>query len=171
MKNSKILKLFILVFFCCSKNLYAQPLQKIKSLILNADSIVVVSHIAPPTIITNKKPEEYKLVLNNQINSRFIKERKLINSDTVQELANFLTIPFRDSIIEESNCFFYPHHSIYIFHRKKLSYIHICFRCEDIECSPDIKLPVNDFDQATWRRMKDFLKAQGLTYGFNEEDP
>ena len=53
---------------------------------------------------------------------------------------------------------------------KKLSYIHICFQCEDIECSSDIKLPENDFDQATWQKMRLFLKSQGLNYGFNEED-
>jgi hypothetical protein len=170
MKYSKTLRIFIVLFFCCSKYLYAQPLQKLKSLILNADSIILVSHVAPPTIIINKKPEDYQLVLNNQINSRFIKERKLIDSATIIELANFLTIPFRDSIIEESSCFFYPHHSIYIFHGKKLSYIHICFQCEDIECSSDIKLPENDFDQATWQKMRLFLKSQGLKYGFNEED-
>jgi hypothetical protein len=168
MKHSKIISIILILI---NGNLYSQSLQKLKLLILNADSVILTSHISPPSIITGLHPNDYKLVLNGKVNPKFVKERKRINKASKIELANFLTYPFRDSIIEESNCFFYPHHSIYIFKHKRISYIHICFRCEDIECSRDINLPINDFDRVTWKKMEDFLKAEGFKYGFNEDDP
>jgi len=170
MRHLQSIILFILLFFS-SIDLYSQSLQKLKSLILNADSVILTSHTAPlPVVIKGQNKQDYKLVVNNQVNLRFIKERRKINDAAIKELATFLCVPFRDSIFQESKCFFYPHHSIYIYHKGILSHIHICFQCEDIECSPDIEFPENDFDQETWKKMKSFLKSEGLNYGFNAQD-
>jgi len=163
--------LLSLLLFCFSSGLtYGQSLTKIKQLILQSDSVILTSHISPPQIISkNDDPNDQKVVLNNKINPKLIKEQKIISDSSRKYLAHFITKPFRDNLIEEGKCFI-PHHTIYIFKKSKISWINICFLCGEIECSTDIKFPEEDFDQATWKKLSEFFKSQGFKYGFDTDD-
>lgn len=163
----KIYCIILLSFICL--NSYGQSLVKIKRMFLQADSVILTSHSYSGVINDNEDPNDRKLVLNGSINSKFIKEQKRITDSSVKYLATFITRPFQDKTIEES-CF-NPHHTIYIFKGKTISYIDICFGCQEILCSEDINFPEEDFDRATWKKLEKFFRLQQFKYGFDIDDP
>ena len=163
--------LFAIFIACFTQlGLGAQSLVKIRSIFLKADSVVLTGHAYRGMIVSKEEgPDDRKLVLNGNINPKFIKEQKRITDPDVKYLASFVTKPFKDKMIEES-CF-NPHHTIYIFKRKTVSYIDICFGCQEILCSADIQFPDKDFDRATWKKLEKFFRTQGFKYGFDENKP
>jgi hypothetical protein len=171
MKHFISIPVCILLLLLHTSNASAQKqLTKIKSMLLNADSILLTSHIAPSAIIMeNEDPNDRKLVINDSINTKFIKERKLIDKTTILQLASLITKPFRDDVIYEGRCFI-PHHTIYVFKNRLISYIDICFHCQEIMCSEDIIFPQEDFDQLTWKNLEKFFLRQGFKYGFSDDD-
>lgn len=132
-----------------------------------SDSILIVSYKAPSPIRFNNKEEPDQIINNGKLNDIVIKERRSLNASQKKQLKKILSLPFRDSLIDRAMCFL-PRHSILIFAKGKISYIHLCFQCKEIETSSDIKIPNNDFDQATWKKLMLFLKNNGLKYGYNE---
>jgi hypothetical protein len=166
-------RLFFGIIFCLLSsitNCYGQSLRRIKSLILRADSVILTSHICPFPIKTKEDKNNWELVLGNRINPQFIKEQKKLTDLSRKYLANFITQPFKDSILEKGMCFM-PHHTVYIFTMTRISWIDICFLCGEIETSADIKFPQKDFDSLTWKKLKIFFKAEGIKYGYRTKDP
>src|SRR4051812_40038437 len=89
------------VFFLCllyTNFISAQnQLVRIKTLFLKADSVILTSHIAPPEVIQqNEDINDRKLIVNGSINTKFIKERKLIDAPSILHLATVITKSFTD---------------------------------------------------------------------------
>jgi len=131
----------------------------LKSKLLSADSIVLISY----SHIQGKG--DRKAILNDQMNLINLKEYISVKKSGTIELASILTTPFKDNRIEEMGCFD-PHHTIYIFKKRIISYITVCFECEEIVVSDDLDIPENDFDKATWKKLKSFFRKQGIKYGY-----
>lgn len=162
---------FILLFFASflnSQNVKGQKIMStLKKKMITADSIVLVSHIAPPEIYRSgiDNPNDFKLLIKGKVNEKVIKEKKVLNNKLTGTLSNIVSHPFSDSIEEKGMCFI-PHHAILIYKSKKISFIDLCFLCQEFETSSDIKIPAGDFDLAIWKSLKLFFRKQGFKYGF-----
>ena len=54
-----------------------------------------------------------------------------------------------------------------IFKKRVISFITVfSFECEKIVVSDDLDIPENDFDKATWKKLKSFFRRHGIKYGY-----
>jgi len=156
------LKLSLIIYFFVGLpiiNSIGQTNNSLKSKLLNADSIILISYS------NSQDKGDRKSILNDQMNLLNLKEYISVKKSGRIELASMITAPFKDNRIEEMGCFD-PHHTIYIFKKRIISYITVCFECEEIVMSDDIDIPENDFDKATWKKLKLFFRKHGIKYGY-----
>jgi hypothetical protein len=157
--------IFFISFFFSITVSGQKKVSSFKKMLL-ADSVLLISHAS-----TSLKPRyemsptQYRLILNGKVNQNIIIERKIIKGKSLQYLSKLLNASFKDNSIEKGRCF-NPRNTIFIFKGKKISFIDICFECREIESSKDIKIPENDFDNATWEKLEHFFKENGFVYGF-----
>ena len=100
---------------------------------LNADSVILLSHHSPNMPIRNPKTGEYykksiPFIVDDTINyETSVQERKQLNRKETEELIAILTLPAIDDVIE-SMCF-QPRNAIVFFKRNKMSCFDFCFDC------------------------------------------
>ena len=137
-----------------------------QSKLLNADSVLIVSHKATAgeaMIDDNEKIHPpAKLIVKNKLNQAIIHEIVKITQPALQELSEILIRPFEDSVIEMANCYI-PHHTIIIYKNEKISSIEICFDCMRYYASKDLQFN-ESFDKRKWTELNSFFKKQGLEY-------
>ena len=138
----------------------------LQSKLLNADSVLIVSHKATAgeaMIDENEKIHPpAKLIVKNKLNQAIVHEKLKITHPALQNLIEILIRPFEDSVIEMGNCYI-PHHTIVIYKNEKISSIEICFSCMRYYASKDLQFNEN-FDKRKWNELNTFFKKQGLEY-------
>ena len=139
---------------------------------INADSIILVSHLTTYVPIVDDKTNErigsYHLVEKNKVNYKIIKERYSLNKKEADSIAKIIITPNNDSTIEDIRCFM-PHHGILIFKKSKCSYFDICFGCRHFITSKDIKLS-DELDDKTWNVLESFFRNRKLNYELTASD-
>ena len=169
-----VLTIFILVLsFSAASG--QKSLANLRLKLLNADSIVLVSHeltagIAIIDTVTKKDIPLPKLVNGSKRNEKIIRETVALNDFEKTELIKIITRPFEDSIITRAGCFL-PHHAILVYSGKKISFIDVCFGCRGIETSKDIKVTSDDFDDRKWEELFSLFKGLKFKYELDEEQP
>lgn len=130
-----LLSIFINVSFANGQIRKSQSLEKI---ILNADTVLIVSHEMTGIIIDDKdgKNTRVELITNGKLNYRFINERKTLNDSLRKQLSRVLLLKNQSFKIRMNKCYM-PQHAILIIKNHRLSYIDICFGCLKYETSDD----------------------------------
>jgi hypothetical protein len=159
--------IFIFLAFCPLYAISQGYNHFIKSKLLQADSVIIVSHqiTAGVKIINDSTAEEIplpELIIHGKPNETIIKERQVINGKYLDTLINILDRPFLDKTITTSKCFM-PHHAIFIHKNGKTSFFEICFSCNGFETSTDLN-SVYAFDTRKWTELFNFFKNRGLKY-------
>ena len=135
--------------------------------IQSADSVILVSHEATAGEVirddeTGKSTPPPQLFLKGKLNTEIIKERKVLNALAVQQLKELIIRPFEDSIISSVMCYF-PHHSILIYKKKRISHLELCFGCHKFKTSQDLK-ELGYFDKRKWKELFAFFKLNDMKY-------
>ena len=105
----------------------------LKEDMLNADSVILLSHHSPNMPIRNPKTGEYykksiPFIVHDTINyETSVQERRQLNRKETEELITILTLPAIDDDIQ-SMCF-QPRNAIAIFKGNKMSCFDFCFDC------------------------------------------
>lgn len=139
----------------------------------NADSVVLVSHIDHTlNVLADGDVEAISrqpLVINSLPNNRIIKERRVINSSSLDTLVKILLLNSNDDSFEKASCYM-PHHTIFLFKENDLSYIDFCFQCQRFETSKDLLNAIVDIGNQKMEKIRLFYKSLGFNYklDFNE---
>lgn len=145
---------------------------KIYQKFVNADSVILVSHLTTYTPVVNEKKSErnysYRLVERNRVNYKIIKEYYKLDNIEIDSIAQIIITPNSDSIIEDIKCFI-PNHGIIIFKKGKCSFFDICFGCRHFVTSKDINLS-DELDDETWTRLESFFRNRKLNYDLTVTD-
>jgi hypothetical protein len=169
------MRFFCLIFLLsCSFQLKAQDyLQSLKLKIINADSVLLVSHETIPEVAaTNPKTlKPYplpKLLIKGKPNKTIIKQQVSLNKSQVIRLANLLSNP-NDSV-RYDGLGFESRHAIFVFESGIISYLDICFACRHLEHSKNIQIEDGDFTNAKWNELIVFFKEQGINFGWSQDE-
>lgn len=140
-------------------------LDSTKLKILQADTILLISH---KLLDKYKKYEDVynpQIVENGRPNKRIIRQQKVLNDTSRKYLANLLgRLP--NAVCKTAPCF-NPHHAILLFRRGAISVVNLCFECHTLETSPGIHLKVQDFDEQKWADLKSLFLSEGISQGFD----
>jgi hypothetical protein len=160
--NYKILPLVISVLLLNLIKSSAQGASIIEK-ISTADSVILVSHEYSGLMSSSsaEKNKSVNLISNGKLNSASIRERKKINTSQRDSLIKILSRPLDENSVSKQECF-EPHHAILIFKNNKLSYIDICFSCNDFRTSKDIN--IWGFDQQHWKELVKYFKSNGIKW-------
>jgi hypothetical protein len=163
-------------------------INKIKQKILEADSVVLISHILTrefaPKIkrdyekgtkkVNYKKwnslyPPAPSFLINGKINREIFVEKISLTNSGKASLINILIKISTPREIKAMQCDM-PRHSIIIYKNNKHSYIDICFGCKRINTSNDIDFSVIGIDDEKWGNLQKFFMANGIKKLYNVFD-
>ena len=190
-----LLSVFIATFYSCSSDrshqndtvkqkdsvaeIQNERYKNLASLILTADSVVIISHEIPKeyrpkiTIDTDlsgatskQKPKiesEKGLHYYDKgiINRKLTVEHLLLNDKNKRELAVILTTQ-PTQISNHYQCD-EPRHSVLIYKYNMEFYLLLCFTCQRTHSSPRLWISDSDFDNSKWQRLEMFLQKNNLT--------
>lgn len=159
----------VLLLFVFFKAQGQTALMALKTKLLTADSVVIVSHEHSLKIeaVDGKSYSPWQpLVKNGKPNPKVIHERKRLEDTAVQRLGEILMQTLKNSKIEMARCFM-PHHAVFLFSKGKLSFIDICFDCFRLAASRNIRISESDFDYQKWNNLYTFFVQSGLKYQLN----
>jgi len=164
----------LLVFLVLLEVSGQNRLNYLKTQLLSADSVIIVSHEATAGIgLVDEKTGKHlpppKLIVNGRLNETILHEKWVLKNTSIQRLSSIITRPFQDSVIERGMCFI-PHHAVVIFKKRKTSFVDICFGCRGIETSRDIKMTAWDIDFRKWEELRDFFKQHGMKFELEFEE-
>lgn len=152
-----------------------------RRLITMADSVILISHVTTKENHGKRdvteagtgdsiKPLVFPSFFTGQdINSAVIVQRLFLPKQDAVALANIIRKPVKPSQFGASPLCFEPHHAILIYSRGHLSYIDLCFHCNGLVTSSDLKLSNMAFKDGKWKDMKAFFLKHGLTYEMENE--
>jgi len=165
-----------LVFFSCNQSVDKQvQINNTKSIIdsqrevnllvrdklKNADSIVLISHQG--NIFDSIKGEVLpEMLIKGRINKSIITEQIKISNKAINVLADIIALPTNYDSIALYKCFD-PHHTIFIYNNKKISYIDMCFECWGLRTSEDLK-EIRGYELYKWHRIENFFGSLGFRY-------
>jgi hypothetical protein len=184
---------FFLILFSCL--LYFTSLGQSKEVIeflgekiINADSIILISHratreyggkVVPDWDIRDTKmnlkewykqhPPKPPFLIKGNLNTEIILENYLLSIQDRPIINRILLRPVNLDTLELSKCD-QPAHSILIFHNKQLTYLDLCFGCKKIHTSDDININESNLDEIKWKELKEYFKEKGLTKLFKGID-
>jgi hypothetical protein len=163
-------------------------INKVKQKILEADSVVLISHILTrefaPKIkrdyekgtkkVNYKKwnslyPPAPSFLINGKINRKIFVETISLTNSEKNSLINILVKRTTSREIKMIQCDV-PRHSIIIYKNNKQSYIDICFGCKRINTSNDIAFSVINMDDEKWEDLQGFFIANGIKKLYNVFD-
>jgi hypothetical protein len=164
-------------------NLNAQTtnaINKVKQKIIDADSVVLISHnltrgfgpiIKPDYEKGTKKvnlkkwnalhPPAPNFLTNGKINRKIFVEATSLKSNSRLNLLNILLREKISREVKVMTCDM-PRHSIIIYKNNKQSYIDICFGCMRIHTSTDIQFSEADMDDEKWEDLQKFFVEEGI---------
>lgn len=133
------------------------PKNKLYQKITQADSVILLSHLTTYELIGSPR-----LVVQNKLNQKIIKERYRLNASEMDTIARILITPNTDREIKNNRCFM-PHHGIVIYKMGKCAFLDICFTCQHFVTSKDILLS-DELSEQTWKMLEQFFRVRGLRY-------
>lgn len=139
---------------------------KIKSELLGADSVFIISHEDTGGFIENSDGSAspvHPLILANRFNDSIIHEKLLLKRKSVKELCKILAIE-KDRFREFSAGCFKPHHSIVIVDRGHYSCIEICFECGRVKAPEGFDFSEVDMGDRKWKKLIQFFKRSHFKY-------
>ena len=138
---------------------------KLQHLLLNADSVLIVSHEDTASIIESSDGTVSmdSLLLNGKLNTSIIKEQAVLDKKKLTRLSRLLTAKMTRFLEQSAGCFM-PHHSIVLIKKGKYSYIEICFQCHRLRTSPDIDFFENDLNDRKRNKLKQFFLDNHFKY-------
>jgi hypothetical protein len=146
-------------------------LRRLKSKLLSADSVIIVSHenTAAGNIIDEKTGDTIsgKLLVNGRPNERIIHEKVTLHDSATRKLSRIMARHFQDSVSQVGRCFI-PHHAVILFKKGKASFVDLCFGCHSIEATKNIKVTSNDFDSRKWKELIAFYRQHNIQYQMPE---
>jgi len=136
--------------------------------IKRADSVIILSHL-------DSNQDEYNsVIMHNQLNSKILKERQLLNQKSKKELIKIIkTSKYKlpkgklmHSI--EAGCYM-PHHSVLIYINEEIFHWEICFGCRGMHSNTHeyYKGLKSLFDEKKFTLLQEFFKKQGMKYELN----
>lgn len=137
----------------------------LKKLLLNSDSVFLVSHQVTEVALKDKKGNRIlKLISNNKLDQSLIIEKVDVSKKSDRDtLFKILSQPNTDKKTEMAKCNF-PEHAIIIVNKKKYSFIELSFSCRRVLTSNDITLTEFDFSVQKWSQLKDFFARMGIKH-------
>jgi hypothetical protein len=162
---------FTFLIFCTELTLecLGQNVQ-LKSKLLNADSVFILSHDDTAGIIENPDGSAGPappLILDERLNRAVIHESLLLTRKELLNLSIILNAPVVEYQEQVAGCFM-PHHSVLMISKGKYWYIEICFHCGRVRASQGIDFSDQDMDQAKWKKLKEFFIGSGFKYELNK---
>jgi hypothetical protein len=173
----------ILFIFFIALSLNAQTINainKVTQKILEADSVVLISHNLTRGFGPIIKPDYEKgtnkinlkkwnqihpplplFLINGKVNRKIFVEKINLTDSSKNILTNILS---RKKILREvkmMQCDM-PRHTIIIYKNSKQSYIDICFGCRKIHTSTDIQFSEADMDDDKWENLQKFFVEEGI---------
>ena len=149
--------------FCQSAN---QRYEKIRALLINADSVVVLSHEDTNGFFEKDDGTLYsapQLVVNGSINQSIVHERIVLRKDQVTRLIKIITKSAHNHPKQGAGCF-EPHHSLFIAADGGYLLLEICFQCIGMRASEGIDFSGYDMSESKWKSLKKFFREIGITY-------
>ena len=137
----------------------------LKDIFLSADTILLVGHLGiqyNPPGQNNPSPTAPPILINGKRNTSIVKKQKIITKSEIDSLVTILLRPISEDE-GVSNCIFDPHHTIFILKDGAVSYIDMCFTCQQLETSQDLtSLPF--FDNNKWTELERFFEKHNTRY-------
>ena len=133
----------------------------IKDKFFNADTILLTGHLGRVDSGDNSRVTNPAVIINGKLNDSIIKTRYIVKKGEIDSmLSNMLDT---SSEYVPKKCGFNPHHAIILIKGKSLSYINICFDCQEFETSEDLKW-LNKFDFNNWKNLEAFYVNRKVRY-------
>jgi hypothetical protein len=161
--------IMILLSTNCAFYGVAQTATTLKSYILKADSVFLIHHTETNNDLvtfvddsTGKKLNGYKVIRNGKINTKVVLLSRLVsNSDRVNLADLFSKRPSNNVTYEHHH--FMPYHSIIIAKGQNISYIDLCFDCNEYVIGSDKKetLPIH-IPTDSMRKIQVLFKQYGI---------
>ena len=153
--------------------------QNLSSIILTADSVVIISHEVPKEFganivsdrdLSDSANKEIQKTQSNtglkyydrgRINRKLAIEYLLLTDKNKRVLADIIT----SEVTQTSNQYQCdePRHSILIYKNDMELYILLCFTCQRTHSSSRLWLSDSDFDNSKWQRLEQFFRKNNLT--------
>jgi len=86
-----------------------------------------------------------------------------LSAEDRSQLARILARPNTEMKIEMAKCFM-PHHAIVWIKSGKVSWIEVCFSCQGISESDDLKKTIHALDNPKWAELRTLFKQKGPRY-------
>lgn len=164
MKKIVTLLLVLSALFSFSQNANDSLINYIKG----SEKILMASH--ENLSLTVQKPGKSSTIIrtllkNGKPNERIIKEQIQLGLKSKEALIEIIATQKNDSIWNGAYCF-WPHHTLFIYKKKKWSYIDLCFGCDRYSYSGDLKINEASFlaTYEDWRKLEAFFREQNLNY-------
>jgi hypothetical protein len=140
------------------------PIMAIKQ---DADSVWILSHEVTGVYIGyddgKSKSEERVLFKAGKLDTSLVKETHLLTKTERSQLARLLARPNSETKIEMAKCFM-PQHAIVCRKAGNVSWIEVCFSCQKIRGSKNLKSAIPELDNPKWAALRSLFKQMGMTY-------
>ena len=100
--------------------------------------------------------------LSYNLHQKYVKKKYLLTSRLIDSLCVILTQASKEGV-EASACIFMPHYAFLIVKDGHLSFVDLCFNCELVDCSENLK-NFEGLPGRNWQNLRIFIKS----LGFNE---
>lgn len=155
-----------LLIFCSLDSSAQDTTGNVRAILSEADSVVIVQH---ETLVVFGKPGRpsttKEIVINGKPNYSIILRSLQLDRKSIDSLALILTKKVDGDVVTMA-CF-EPHHAVYIFKNKTLSYLDICFGCHIFSHSKDIDTGGHQLTNETWLELESFFKARQFETKFS----
>jgi hypothetical protein len=156
--------IFILLLTGLTSN--AQNIPDLKSMIISADTILLVSHEQTDYIIvdekTGKESEPAKVMINGRPNKKVITESVILSESARQTLLKLFDRKNADRTIETCNSFV-PLHSILLLKEGKGCFVDISFGCNNfVVVTKNSSTNPIYFGKENTRNLEIFFKRNGI---------
>ena len=100
--------------------------------------------------------------LSYNLHQKYVKKKYLLTPRLIDSLSVILTQTSKEGV-EVSACIFMPHYAFLMVKNGQLSFVDLCFNCELVDCSENLK-NFEGLPGRNWQNLRIFFKA----LGFNE---
>jgi hypothetical protein len=153
------MKFLLALFLLISLDTVAQnSLSNIRTILTEADSVIIASHeslVVPEKRIGGPPEKSKEIIINGKPNFSIILKSHKLDHKSIDSLVFILTKEVSGDITQMA-CYD-PHHAIYIFKKKTVSYLDICFGCQRFSKSKDIKFDIHELTNETWIELESFF--------------
>jgi len=140
---------------------FEDSIQMIRDKFRNADTVLLTGHLGRMDTGSNQQETNPPITINGKLNDAIITTRYILKKTEADSLlTNMLDTTMA---YVPRKCEFNPHHAIILIKGKAISYINLCFDCQEFETSEDLKW-LNKFDFKDWKKLESFYIKQKIRY-------